>query len=172
MHSKLFVLAWVFAGAFLAQPGYADEQVPGSCPVTRPPDPAFEPPAPYNEKLTGRFWFGSKELWTKLADDGIWRGIVSPRGTRNKFWWWREGWKYDTDLLANDPGLQISARRIDRDAPPIVSQGVTNAKLATGWAMLTMLELPNGCWEITGNYRADSLSMVVWVPNKPLDETQ
>jgi hypothetical protein len=31
-------------------------------------------------------------------------------------------------------------------------------------AMLLMLELPErGCWEVTGNYKSDSLSYVVWV---------
>jgi hypothetical protein len=159
--------------AVLVQPAFANDQVPSSCPVTRPSEPAFEPPAPYKEKLTGQFWLGTSALWTKLADDGIWRGIVSPSGTRNKFFWWREGWKSDTDLRANDAGLIITARRIDGDAPLVRAPRVTNAKLASGWAMLTMLELPtSGCWEVTGNYRSDYLSMVVWVPDRPLDKTR
>ena len=79
----------------------------------------------------------------------------------------------NTDLRANDPGLSVTARRIDGDAPVVHVADATNAKLQSGWAMLLMLEIPtSGCWEITGNYRADSLSMVVWVPNKALDETQ
>lgn len=173
MRSKLFILGLIAASSYLAPPGVAGESVPSNCSVTRPPDPGFEPPGTYNEELTGRFWLGTNALWTKLADDGIWRGIRSPRGTRNKFFWWREGWTYDTDRRANDPGLIVTARRIDGDAPVIRVADVTNAKLKNGWAMLLMLEIPtSGCWEITGNYGADSLSMVVWVPDKPLDEAQ
>jgi hypothetical protein len=172
MRIEPLIFALLLTCSLSAQAGDAEERVPSSCPVTRPPDPAFEPPAPYNEKQTGRFWYGSKDLWTVLANDGIWRGIKSARGTRNKFWWWREGWKSDTDLRANDVGLVINAHRIDGVAPPVGPLRVTNALLSTGWAMLTMLEITSGCWEITGNYRADYLTMVVWVPNGPLDETR
>lgn len=173
MRIEPLIFASLLACSFPAQAGDADEPVPSSCPVTRPPDPAFVPPAPHKEKPAGRFWYGSNSLWTALAEDGIWRGIKSPRGTRDKSWWWRDGWKWDTDSGANQPGLLVSARRIDGAAPPIPPQDVTNAKLASGWAMLTMLEFPtSGCWEITGNYRADYLTMVVWVPDKPLDETR
>lgn len=172
MSSKRFTRALVLALAVLAPPALADDKVPDSCPVTKPSDTTFKPPAPYNEKQDGRFWYGSKDLWTVLANDGIWRGITSPLGTRNKFWWWREGWKWDTDVRANDVGLVINARRIDGVAPPVGPLRMNNAKLSTGWAMLTMLEITPGCWEITGNYRADYLTMVVWVPDKPLDEPQ
>jgi hypothetical protein len=41
----------------------------------------------------------------------------------------------------------------------------TNGLLGSGWAMLLMLELPTeGCCEITGNYRSELVSMVVYVP--------
>ena len=89
---------------------------------------------------------------------------MSPGGTRNKFWWWREGWEWNTDRLANEPGLIVTARRIDGEAPEVRGPRVTNAQLGSGWAMLLMLEIPtSGCWEITGNYRSEYVSMVVWV---------
>jgi hypothetical protein len=171
MRIERFIFALVLGCSFSAQSSNADEQAPSDCPVTRPPDPPFVPPAPHPAKEAGRFWLGTNALWTSLAEDGIWRGIVSPRGTRNKFWWWREGWQWDTDVRINDPGLIVTAQRLDVEAPPVRVSRVTNGKLASGWAMLLMLELPtSGCWEITGNYRSEYLSMVVWVPNKPLDE--
>lgn len=173
MRIEQFIFALVLGYSVVGQPSKADEQVPSDCPVTRPPDPPFVPPAPHRAKETGRFWLGTNALWTSLAEDGVWRGIVSPSGTRNKFWWWRDGWKWNTDELANDPGLIVTARRIDAEAPPAPVSPVTNGGLSTGWAMLLMLELPtSGCWEITGNYRSEHLSMVVWVPNKPLDEVR
>jgi hypothetical protein len=41
---------------------------------------------------------------------------------------------------------------------------VTNAIFAGEAAMLLMLELPErGCWQVTGNYKSDYLSFVVWL---------
>ena len=40
---------------------------------------------------------------------------------------------------------------------------VNNAIMGKEVAMLFMLELPPGCWEVTGNYKSDSLSWVTWV---------
>ena len=173
MRSERFIVAMLIGCSILVQPCFADGQVPSSCPVTRRPDPPFVPPPPHPAKEIGSFWLGTNALWTSLAEDGIWRGIVSPRGTRNKFWWWREGWEWDTDLRANEPGLIVTARRLDGDAPLVRAPRVTNGKLGSGWAMLLMLELPTtGCWEISGNYRSEYLTMVVWVPEKPLDESR
>jgi len=165
MRNGRFIFA-LMLGWSLSQPSIASDQVPSHCPVTKPPYPAFVPPPPARAKETLRFWLGTNALWTSLYEDGIWRGIVSPSGTRDKFWWWREGWEFDTDLRANEPGLIITARRIDGDAPIVSKPRVTNAELGgKSWAMLLMLEIPtSGCWEITGNYRSEYVSMVVWVP--------
>jgi hypothetical protein len=161
------VLGW----CSLAQTSVADETVPDSCPVTRPPYPPFVPPAPHPAKEAGRFWLGTNALWTALDEDGIWRGIVSPHGTRNKFSWWREGWRFDTDTRANEPGLIITARRLDGTAPEVRGPRVTNAHEGDRTAMLLILEIPtSGCWEITGNYRSEYVSMVVWVPDRPVDD--
>ena len=165
------LIALILGCSFPVQSSPADDKVPSSCPVTRPPDPPFVPLAPLPAKEAGRFWLGTNALLTSLAEDGVWRGIVSPRGTRNKFWWWREGWRVDTDLRANDPGLIVTARRIDGAAPEVRGPRVTNAFEGKNTAMLLMLEIPtSGCWEIIGNYRSEYVSMVVWVPDKPVDD--
>src|SRR5512134_1578479 len=44
-----------------------------TCPITRPPNPPFVPPAPWPpEREGGRFWFGTPELWTELTGSGTW----------------------------------------------------------------------------------------------------
>jgi hypothetical protein len=170
MHCRPFTcaLSLGFYMALLCM--HAQGEVPADCPVTRPPDPPFVPPPPHQADPEMRFWLGSKALWTSLYEDGIWRGIASAAGVRDKFWWWSEGWTPTTDRGSNDPGLIVTARRLDREALPFKVGGPpTNGKLNTGWAMLVGLELPGGCWELTGNYRSEVVSMVVYVP--PFERT-
>jgi len=153
--------------ALLSQRAPADPAVgvPDTCPVTRPADSSFVPPPPHPAKTPGRFWLGTDALWTSLDEGGIWKGISSATGTRNKFWWWRKGWRWDDDLGARGPGLVVAGHRIDGEAPPARASPATNGSLSTGWAMLVMLELPTwGCWEIVGSYRGEYVSMVVWLP--------
>jgi hypothetical protein len=35
--------------------------------------------------------------------------------------------------------------------------------------MLVMPEIPGGCWELTGQYERDRVSVVVWVPEQSRD---
>jgi hypothetical protein len=59
----------------------------------------------------------------------------------------------------------VTAERIDVKAPPGESSGATNASSGDiGTAMLVGVNLPTpGCWKITGRYKEDELSFVVWV---------
>ena len=156
-------LKWiaVVACAVLSSASAADE-APVTCPVTQPLA-AFIPPAPHEAREEGRFWYGNKALWTSLDDDGIWKGVATATGVRNKLWWWRVGWEPQQD--APYEGIVVTANRLDGAAPSAHSSGASNGLLATGWAMLVILELPTrGCWQVTGNYGGDTLSFVVWVP--------
>jgi hypothetical protein len=54
---------------------------------------------------------------------------------------------------------------MDGKAPLVRAPRVTNAHEGKYSAMLLVLEIPTaGCWEITGNYRSEYVTMVVWVP--------
>ena len=80
--------------------------------------------------------------------DGRFTGIISATGTRNKSFWyrknsaWREEFPYQ---------FKATAKRFDSDGP-MLTFPVTNAIMGKEVAMLFMLELPRGCWEVTGNY--------------------
>jgi hypothetical protein len=53
---------------------------------------------------------------------------------------------------------------LDGEAPPLWVDRVTNALFVPHAAMLTGVYVPSpGCWEITGDYRGEKLSFVVWV---------
>jgi hypothetical protein len=87
-------------------------------------------------------------------------GVVN---MRNKSFWWSPGFN---PMGTPEPTLKIEGRRLDSEAPALAQPWVTNAHAPEfgGWTMLTMLELPLGCWEVTGSYGADSVTFVVWVP--------
>jgi hypothetical protein len=139
---------------------------PGSCPTTRPPDPAFVPPAPYPPTPPsvedGKVWYGTDELWTWLRADGTWPMAHDKHGLFDKSFWWRQGYDWTTETT---PRLRVTGRRLDGPAPTVTSSPATNGfEPSMGAFMLVGLELPTGgCWELTGHYRGQSLRLVVRV---------
>jgi hypothetical protein len=140
--------------AFLTVAARADE-VPASCPVTKPSEHPFVPPAPYpSYKNT---WIGTSKLWTFVPGDGIWDGV------RQKLFWWHEGYDWRVE---NPPQLTLTAERIDAPAShikaPHANAGWTNDKehafIVDGFDLPTV-----GCWKITGEYKGERLSYIVWV---------
>ena len=79
----------------------AASDVPASCPVTLPSQPAFIPPGPYPQTAPNAphtFWHGTSGLWTMLNSNGVYSGLASdskqwPGVTlmRNKSFWWSPG---------------------------------------------------------------------------------
>ena len=96
--------------------------------------------------------------------DGLWHGLATSRGFRNKVFWWSSAWDWRHEMK---PELTVTARRLDRDAPTLSVFPATNAHNSSDihHAMLVALDIPTtGCWELTGEYRGQTLSYVVWVP--------
>ncbi len=136
-----------------------------ACPVTRPPEPPFRPPAPYppSAPYPSFFWYGSDALWTFLRVDGAWSGL--PKDTNwygQKVFWWRDGFDWRTEP---QPAIAVTGRRLDDNTLLARASRSTH-----GWNddlgafMLIGVTLPTeGCWEITGRYGGTDLSFVVWV---------
>lgn len=150
----------------LSQASAGDEPqapIPDSCPVTRAtPETRFTPPPPSRpfDKRLNMFWYGSDALYTSLYSDGRWRGITSATGTRNKSFWYRK----DATWLNEDPYLlKVTYRQLSATGPMLTVPRVTNAIMGKEVAMLLMLELTRGCWEVTGSYKDAHLSFVTWV---------
>lgn len=153
MLSRLIVVAVALGSALVA----------ADCPVTRPSDPAFVPSEPSNPnvgivgaRVGGEFAYGTDALWTLLETSGVWRVL------RQKVWYWRKGWNPRTEPVRD---LAITGRRLDGDSPPFRTQGGASGMFRDGTsAMLRAVDIPaTGCWEITGQYRGNSLSFVVLV---------
>jgi len=131
-----------------------------SCPATLAASRPFAEPSP--SSLT-QFWFGSEALAVLLNRSGVWQGMGPSHNYRNKLFWWRQGYNGATEQR---PGLVVSGRRLDEEAGPAIVSRATNAhhKDFGGWAMLVMVEFPaGGCWELTGEYKGQTLSFVVKV---------
>jgi hypothetical protein len=80
----------------------------------------------------------------------------------------KTGWgSVDFDLNKEPyPDLKVTGRRLDGDARPLLTTEVTNATGPTNdnAEMAVGVYVPTpGCWEITGEYRGQKLSYVVWV---------
>jgi hypothetical protein len=144
----------------------ADDQkpIPDDCPVTLPTEPLYVPPGQKATEPGAVFLHGTDTLFTQIYSDGRWRGIKSATGTRNKSAWFRKDAEWGKERPYQ---LVVTAKRIDAGGPMLTVPRVTNmlvGKEQQEVAMLVMLELPQrGCWEVTGNYKSDSLSYVVWV---------
>ena len=157
----------VFLFVLLAGTTTPTEPTIPPCPVTLPTLTPFVPPQPYPEKpgWAGRFWFGTKRLWTILPSDGTWN-LSREEELRQKLFWFREGYQ----CAANpQPGLKVSARRLDGAAPSIPSCEVTcgtHDDLKS--FMLAGINFPTaGCWEIAGKVRGQELRFVVRIATSP-----
>jgi hypothetical protein len=142
---------------------------PASCPITGPPADPFTPPARYElGENTNSFWFGTEKLWTVLQKSGVWWWAPHGPGHEHqvqplteKIFWMSVDFNYREEY---PPKLKVTGRRLDGDAPPLLTLPTTNAFPGPAAAMLTGVYVPTpGCWEITGDYKGQKLSFVVWV---------
>ena len=140
---------------------------PASCRVTVPPANPFTPSGPY-ELGEKSFWLGTEKLWTVLRKSGVWWWAPHAPGREHqvqplteKTWWMSRDFNYREEY---PPELKVTGRRLDGDAPPLLTLTPTNAFPGPAAAMLSGVYVPTpGCWEITGDYKGQKLSFVVWV---------
>jgi hypothetical protein len=142
---------------------------PASCPVTVPPANPFTPPgASELGKNENIFRFGTEKLWTPLLKSGVWAWAPHRPGHEHqvqpltvKIFWMSVDFNWKKEY---PPGLKVTGRRLDGDAPPLLTLPTTNALGSDTAAMLTGVYVSApGCWEITGAYKGQKLSFVVWV---------
>ena len=142
-------------------------QAPASCPITLAPAVPFTPPGEHQMGPDDKsFWLGTEKLWLALPNSGeVWGWAPRAPGHEHdltaKIFWGSVDFDYHKK---EDYSLKVTGRRLDGDAPPLVVDKVTNALFVPHAAMLTGVIVPApGCWEITGDYKGERLSFVVWV---------
>jgi hypothetical protein len=134
-----------------------------SCPVTKPPNPPFVPPKPFPEADRGTFYVGTPKLWVRVYvhPDGVWRGLpLWPEGYREKIVWFSEGYIAKADP---QPAIEISGRRLDAKAPPLVVTGANGSWTSVDFIMSGVNFPTVGCWEIAGRFRGAEVKFVVQV---------
>lgn len=133
-----------------------------TCPITQAPILPFVPPAPYPIEPPEGFWHGTAALWTRLDAEGRWQ-LGGPNQLTQKVFWWYPGFDGAREW---SPDFTLTARRLDTGQSKVLSRKATNAFVASfgGSTILTGVKMPSaGCWEVTGEYRGNTLSFVVWV---------
>jgi len=146
---------------------------PASCPVTVPPANQFIPPAPYEPGGDNAFLIGTEKLWTVLRKSGTWGWRPHKPGHEqevqpltDKIFWVSVDYNWKTEP---DPELKVTGKRLDGDAPPLLVTPARNAFPGPAPAMVIGVYVPTpGCWQITGEYKGQQLSFVVWV--KPVKQ--
>lgn len=138
------------------EPAYATD-CPVSIPNMEDPDGAMK-----SNKYFG--WYGSPKLAAMIPWDGQWLGMGAEHNFRNKFWWWREEYRANSNW---ERQLTLSVRNME-NGHVFTAGDATNARTGSddyNWhSMLLALEFPAaGCWEITGRFADDTLVIVVQV---------
>ena len=157
--------------SLLALTARAQQQtaVPASCPVTLTAPMPYLPPPQYEiDEGPSSFWIGTDKLWTALIRPGVWDWAPHEPGHENdvqpltvKTFWGSVDFDWKTEY---PPLLKVTGKRLDGDAPPLLTMRPTNAFPGPSAAMLVGVYVPtSGCWEITGEYKGEKLSFVVWV---------
>lgn len=157
------------AGQLLGTEPVADPEAASStdCPVTVP-ETLFTPPAPYTSDPVddGMIWYGTPELWTMIRSYGqvVDPSWVSPGA---KTFWWSEN--FPGGAIEGSPNITVTTEHLDGLAPTVKSggPGTNGFHPDLGDFMLVGVELPApGCWKLTAEYKGDTLSYVMWVPDE------
>jgi hypothetical protein len=152
------------------------EEIPAGCPVTLPVNGHFEPSP---TALTGPvgdyahkkkvFLYGNEKLSVALPTNGTWETLsdfrhgISPY--QNNLRWFRG----DPAFSRNDGLFIVTLRKLNA-YNTFASKGQQNYRVELNPSdhNLAVMKAPikilsTGCWQITGHYKDQELSFVVWV---------
>lgn len=128
-----------------------------TCDPSQPSKVQTEASLPFEDR-----WFGSNALAVgALPDDGVFTLFETSEWISPRLFWWAPGFR---------PGLEsrliVHVRSLGSGFYAYANIPVTNARIegSDAWLMMTGLpELRAGCYEITGEYESQQLTIVVKV---------
>ena len=157
--------------------------ITGSCAVTKRPTNPFVPAQSCLGSGDADFCYGTDRLWTVLPIDGIWRtahigvpnGLVLNYARTPPVYYKGMGWgraAYDR-YTEPHPMLKVTGKRLDAKVSPLVQRdahgccSVTDGEQPRFSVIAVAFDLPTlGCWEITGQYKGEALTFVIWATDK------
>ena len=158
-------IAAVFLGLIFNQTGAMAQPnaPPPSCHVTLPSEDSVTPSSSVPATQVGIgaggrvAAYGTDKFWTMLPTDGTWRGSIPQKPSdfaySNKLPW-------GGTFSYNDGPLTVTGKRLDGPAPKFTEiEPISWEHEFMGGISIPVF----GCWEITGQYRDQELSFVVWV---------
>jgi len=116
-----------------------------------------------NSPFNGFHWYGSgKKLAASAPVDGIWYTTHPDHLISVKLWWWSDEYRLG---MESELSVKIVSLQGKPQAPSFgrATNGYQESLRDTGpWAMLVGIDFPeSGCWQITGQFRNETLSFVV-----------
>ncbi len=142
----------------------APSDVLDTCPLTRSPTVPFIPPKPYPVRAgPGWFWFGTKRLWTMLSLGGVWSDLPhTESGYTQKIGWLSESFDWKREPY---PAIKVVGKRLNSGAPTLTVIWINGGHTGTLESIMGVrVNIPAlGCWQITGRYKDEELTFVVWV---------
>lgn len=133
------------------------------CPRTLGTNTQFLEPWPQSDS-----WYGSDSLAVALPKDGIWPTTVPDALIAVKLFWYSREFQAVAEQGFDDGARLGFKTRLQRlDAGPVdakISEPTWAGLggLGENWTILTGIDFPSpGCWEVTGEYREQSLTFVV-----------
>lgn len=176
MRLKLYIL--VIVGLFFSQltTKAFTEDVPVECPVTAPSDGRFQPNTyigPVSDYAHKRktFLYGNDKLSVALPVNGTWKTLADYRERALPYEGNLRWFRVDPAFSQNDGPFTVTMRRLDIADNGYVSRNSSpNYRLKSsvpddsGTMMKTFIKISSsGCWQVTGHYKDQKLSFVVWV---------
>lgn len=147
----MLIVALCLSGVVIAKGASRSGRDAASCPVTFQPDVLDAPSMGWGSAATA---YGGDRLGVTLPSGGsLQSNNLDDEGRiRDKFLFWGS---------SGENGIEVTGRRLDADAPPVISDGI---EPGISGGLATAITFPTtGCWEVMADRGDISLTFVMLV---------
>jgi hypothetical protein len=177
---KIATIIAVF-GLFLTliQPKANAEDIPANCPVTLPSNGRFQPSTMALSGPVGNyahqkkiFLYGNEKLAAALPTNGTWKTLFDSQYPKFAYEDTLPWFRVNSSFSGSDGPLRVTLHQLDLRQNAQVSQSSSSQNYSlellpfddSDTMMKAAIKIPNpGCWQVTGHYKDQDLSFIVWV---------